>query len=408
MSRAARFALGAFLLLLLCGSALQREIVARRAGDWRPVQREDLVLGSEVTGELEATATSEIGPPQVPNMWEFKIAMLAPEGEDVKAGQPVLAFDTSELQRERAEKQAEAQSAKAEIDKKRADLALRKRDEELRLADAEARLRKTTLKLDAPAELAARNERRSVQIEHDTANKEIRFRRQRLRAMDASAQEELLLLRARYASASGRVKSIDASIAQLTVKAPRDGAVVYVTNWRGEKKKVGDSCWVGEKVLQIPDLTRLRARGQVDEVDAGRVQVGQRVTLRLDAFPDDELQATVREIGRTVQKPRNSTSPAKVLTTIMSLDRIDVARFRPGMRFQGTLEVERIRKSLVVPVASIFTDEQGPYVVKRGLIGSRRTRVKIGRTNGELAEISSGVAAGDRVLLQTEPAEEKS
>jgi HlyD family secretion protein len=40
----------------------------------------------------------------------------------------------------------------------------------------------------------------------------------------------------------------------MTVRAPQDGIVVYQTNWRDEKKKVGDSVWFGEKILALPDL----------------------------------------------------------------------------------------------------------------------------------------------------------
>ena len=91
------------------------------------------------------------------------------------------------------------------------------------------------------------------------------------------------LLESKQREAASAVETSQASIRAMTTMAPREGTVIYVLNPRnGEKKKVGDSCWKAERVVEIPDLNRMKAEGEVDEVDAGRVAVGQRVTLRLD------------------------------------------------------------------------------------------------------------------------------
>ena len=65
------------------------------------------------------------------------------------------------------------------------------------------------------------------------------------------------------------MEALQAAIEKMTVKAPQDGIVVYRTNWRDEKKKVGDSMWFGETVLALPDLAEMRADGLVDEADGG-------------------------------------------------------------------------------------------------------------------------------------------
>ena len=48
------------------------------------VKKDVLVLTAEVDGELAAVRTTDIGPPVVREMWEFKIAFLAPESSTVK------------------------------------------------------------------------------------------------------------------------------------------------------------------------------------------------------------------------------------------------------------------------------------------------------------------------------------
>ena len=338
-------------------------------------------------------------------MWDFKIAMLAPEGLDVKRGQPVLGFDSSDLNRRLQEFRAEADSAAKEIEKTRADLQLSAKDEQLKLDDAAARMRKAELKLEAPPDLIGSSEHKQLEIERDSLVKELALRRAKVAAMKTSTEEKLRLLEAKLASARTRVSNIEQSITRMTLTAPRDGTVVYLMNWRNEKKKVGDSTWIGERVLEIPDLTRMRARGEVDESDAGRVVVGQRVTLRLDAHPDNEYHGRIASIGQTVQRKRGSKNPLKVMTVSIQLDRSDPALMRPGMRFQGTVETNRVAGATVVPVDALQIERQSLTVVRRTPLGMDTIPVTIGRRNSEVAEVLRGLKPGDEVVRQQAAAE---
>ena len=57
--------------------------------DWVRVARDDLVLGVDVTGFLKAVDSTVVSPPAVRETWNYKISMLAPEGAQVKKGEPV-------------------------------------------------------------------------------------------------------------------------------------------------------------------------------------------------------------------------------------------------------------------------------------------------------------------------------
>src|SRR5436190_4745699 len=151
--RAALAVVIAVAAVLLAAGWTRNQLAADRQGEWVRVTRGDLVSGIDITGTLSAVDSGSFGPPQVGDVWDFKISMLAPEGADIKKGQPVMAFDTSELRKRLDEKSAEAEQARKEIEKKRADLALRREEERLALADAEARTRKAQLKLEGPADI---------------------------------------------------------------------------------------------------------------------------------------------------------------------------------------------------------------------------------------------------------------
>ena len=395
----------AILLAILTVGAVRSKIAASHAGEWVKVRKDDLILGVDVTGELESAVSSSLGPPPTPDMWDFKISMLVPEGTDVKHGQPVLAFDTSDLHRRLDEYHAEADSAAKEIEKTRADLQVAQKDEQLKLDDAEARMRKAELKLEAPPELVGRNERKQTEIERDTLKKELKLRRGKLEQMKTSAGEKLQLLESKLTSARTRVSSIEQSIARLTVPAPRDGTVVYCINWRNEKKKVGDSTWAGERVVEIPDLAHMSARGEVDESDAGRIFVGQRATIRLDAHPDNDYHGRIVSVGQTVQRARGSKKALKVMAVSIQLDRSDPALMRPGMRFQGMIETNRVPGATVVPVDALQIEGQSLTVVRRTPFGMETKAVTIGRRNSEVAEVLRGLQPGDEVVRQ-QPAKE--
>ena len=378
---------------------LRNKLAADRQGEWVRPTRGDFVTGVEVTGALEAFESDRFGPPQLPDVWDFKISMMAPEGTEVKKGRPVLGFDTSDLQRRLEQKTAERDEAQKQIEKKRADLALRTKDERLRLAEAEARMRKTALKLDSPADIIGVKERQEVELDFALAKRETASIQSRLEALDRAAAAEIRLLESKQQRAAQIVATTQASIRSMTILAPRDGTVIYVTGHRGDKKKIGDTCWRMERVIEIPDLTRMLGKGEVDEVDAGRVSVGQRVSFRLDAHPDEVFHGTITNAGTTVQQKRGTRDPLKVLRVDVAMDRTDPAKMRPGMRFKGTIELQRIRNTLMVPRRAVFISDDGPVVYRRTPFKVETVPVTLGRQNDEMVQVVGGVSPADRLLV---------
>jgi hypothetical protein len=398
LTRVARFtATGAALLAVaFCLWLVTGRAAASGTGDWAEARRDDLVIGVPVAGTLSSVQAVRLGPPQISEIWDYKISFLAPEGSPARAGQPVLGFDTSELDRQLLDKMAERDSAQKELEKKQTDLEITRRDRELELAEAQGRLRKASLKVDVPAELVASKDLAKSREDLALARREIAYLQDRLRLEATESATETGALARKRDRAAGRVQEMQAAIRSLTVTAPRDGTVVYVAGDNGEKKKVGDSCWRGQSVLEIPDLRRMEAEGEVDEADAGRLAVGQRVTFRLDAHPDDLFSGRVRTIGGAVQS-KSEVNPLKVVKLALDLDRTDSQRMRPGMRFLGTVEIERVPKALVAPVEAVFNRPGGPVVYRKSGWGSEEVHPVLGRRNDRLVEVRSGLKAGDLV-----------
>jgi HlyD family secretion protein len=380
------------------GMAIAARLRAAAGGDWVEVRREDFVIAVPASGTLAAVEAARLGPPAIEGVWDYKIVFMAPEGTLVHRGQAVLAFDPSEVETTLHEAEAERDSAEKKLEKKRADLAISRRDDELHLAEAAADHRRALLEVEVPPELQKRNELARARTDLRLAARKMEYHRERLRLTAASSAAELRVLAEERDRAAGRVALAQGAIARMTIAAPREGTVVYKADRKGDKKKVGDSCWRFDRLLEIPDLRRLQAEGEVDEADAGRVAAGQLVRLRLDAHPDVTFDGRVRAVHGAVQQ-RSANSPVKVVKLEIELARTDPLRMRPGMRFVGTVEVERTPRALLAPLEAVRSLPDGPLVYRRARFGVEAVRPRLGRHNDRWVEVLGGLAPGDQLRL---------
>ncbi len=393
---------GMALWVVVLGLAVAAVVAARaaRGSDrtWVTVRRGDLVQGIAIDGELEAIDPTTLSPPGIPGLWNYQIAFLAPEGTEVHAGQPVLAFDTTELEKRRQERALARDRAAKEIDKKRLALAKQREDLGLQLAQARAKKRKAELQLETPEELVAASELAQQRIDLDLAEKEIAYLGERIDLLERQSRSELGSLESRRTAAAARVREIDGYLQRMRVAAPRDGVVVYVSERSGQKHKVGDRVWRAESILEIPDLARMRAAGTIDEADAGAIAVGQPVTLHLDSRPDEAIEGRVERIGRAVH-PRSRVDPVKVVEVDVALDRVDPEHMRPGMRFRGRVETARVANALLVPTRAVTATAEGPVVFRETLLGVDAVHPRLGRRGEEAVEVLAGLEAGDRLAV---------
>ena len=385
----------AMLLIALAACSKQNEI------QLADVRKDDLVIGVEVTGELAAVDSTDIKPPPLPNVWNFKIASLATEGDEVKQGQPVVAFDASDQIRALEQMQSEADAAQKKLDKKRDDAALARRDDELKVATAEATYRKSQLEATGSPDLVANINLETLKLDEETARLALEGAKNHAAESKRSDEQEILKLTEKSLYAQKRVAELQQNIVAMQVMSPRDGTVVLPMNWQGEKHKVGDGVWKMEDILQIVGLGKMIGNGVVDEVDIARVSVGQTVALRLDALPDVQLAGSVQDLAKNVE-PKSFTDPSKIVKLKVAIGATKIP-LRPGMRFRGNVEVERRPNAIVVPVECVFVKPDGPIAYRKRGQGFERVKLELGKRSASAIEVVKGLETGDRVA-RTEPA----
>jgi len=367
---------------------------------WAEATIGDLAITVDVEGTLVSTDASMLTPPRAARrMFDFKISMMAPEGEEVSAGTPVLAFDTSDLERQLRDRQTRAAQAEKNLEKLDRDLEQRRLGHELRLAEAEARLRRAGLQVDVPEDLSSARELEKARLDLQLAEIEVESVKAQIEAANQAAAAQRAVLEGNRIRAERNVTEIEATIEQMTLTAPRSGTVIYVADRQGQKKKVGDSAWRNDGIIELPDLNSIIGRGEVDEADAGRIAEGQPFRIRLDAHPDIEYTGTTASISSAVQRKSLSRNPLKAVRLELLFDETDVRRMRPGMRFRGVIETERMTDTLLIPSGAVFPSPDGPIVYRQTLFGHEDVPVTLGRRNATTVEIIEGLDAGDVVAL---------
>jgi multidrug efflux pump subunit AcrA (membrane-fusion protein) len=361
------------------------------------VRRGDLAIEVPATGSLVASRAVDIGPPSVEGLWDFKIARLVDEGTAVKPGDLLIEFDGQEVNRRLMEQEAERDKAQEELNKRKLEYDVQLRDLRIRVEEARVNLEKARHKAEVDASLMSMQDYKQAQIQLELAETEDLRLNEKHRATERMMKAELGALQTSLDKSLRRVGELQAQQKALRITSPTAGVVIFKTDWNGEKKRIGQSAWRMEIIMQIPDLSTLRLEATVEEANAGGVGSGQRARIRMDAFPGMELKGKVVSVG-TVLRTKRWDTPIKVVDTIIDFERKG-EKLLPGMTGTALIEVTRIPDVLLVPVKAVHELHGRAVVTVQGSDGETEERpIKVGSRNAESVEIKQGLEEGERIL----------
>jgi len=199
--------------------------------------------------------------------------------------------------------------------------------------------------------------------------------------------------------------SLDKAVLKLSkteIKAPLDGIVIHYSTFRnGEKRKPreGDSVFMNQPLLYLPDISRMVVNTKAREVDLHKIELGQQGRIVVDAYPDARLTGVLTFIGSLATAEETGSSYEKYFQVIFKVNEED-NRLRPGMTCRISIQAWSIKDALTVPVQAVFTEDQKNYCfVKKVEDGFEKRKVSIGRQNEELVEIVEGLYPGEQVSL---------
>ncbi len=290
----------------------------------------------KVTGELQSANSAFFGPPAIPDVWNYTIAFMAPDGAPVQAGRPVLRFDTQDLMTRLRDKSNELNEKQKELERTRIVAREVLADLELQVQEAQANLDKAKLKADIPENLLAARDYRENQLLLERARLTLAQRREELEKEQVIQVTEVKILEREVDVLQGDVDRFRASIDSMTIMAPRPGVVIHVRDRSNNKMAVGDNVWGGRRVIEFPDLERLEAHIEIPERESARVRVGQQVRFTMDAAPDKNFIGEITELASVIHT-RSTNQPDKVFDATVRLVNPDPELMRPGMNINAEI-----------------------------------------------------------------------
>ena len=350
------------------------------------------------TGELQAVNYVTVFMPFFP--WRYRrqeITQLAKEGTKIRKGEVIGQIGTSRVLRELVQQEAELEIAYA-------DLAVLKAGQETEIKQLEADRRSSEAAL------------RSAQIETERIRFESPSRREiaelGLRKAEISSNkirrksestsrihaEELKIRQRKITQTLSAIEAAERTVERFTVRAPSDGMIEYLRNRRtGKKIAVGDQLWWFRPLIGLPDLNQMKVITSVNETDISKVHVGQKTSVRLDAFPRIAFDGTVTKISKITRR-KERKSKIKIFDVGVLLDKSDPI-LRPGMTVSCEFILAELDGALFVDHAGIHREDGESIVYVKDGSKLRRIPVTLGPRNTSSVVVHGKLHPGDRVAV---------
>jgi HlyD family secretion protein len=280
------------------------------------------------------------------------------------------------------------------------------------LAAAQAQLEKNKVEAEAPdVQFAQRNFERAQQLYSqklvspqalDDASSALELAQNR----KSAAQVQLGISKAKVAEAAANVAQAEAAVARAeeqlanaTIRAPINATVLTRDVELGSPvSSILNMGSAATLVMTLGDINQVFVRGKVDEVDIGRVRLGQTARITVETFKDKKFVGKVTQISPIgTEKDNVTTFEVKV-----SIDNPG-NELKANMTANAEIVLEEFPNSLIIPEAAISYDAKRTPTVevldKSDKSGRRKVSIKTGVGNGTKTQVLEGLKQGDKIVL---------
>jgi len=203
-----------------------------------------------------------------------------------------------------------------------------------------------------------------------------------------SSSDRAALLDAARSKGAAEYKRWEQVYNPAPIVAPLDGFLILKNIEPGQTVNAGDA------VLVMADVLIVKA--QVDETDIGNIQLGQAVTIQLDAYPDQTIKGKVEHIAYESQVINN--------VTIYEVDVIPVevpSFFRSGMSATVNFITQQKDNVLLLPIRAIQKIGTNTYAFQLDPATNtgKPIQIKTGLENTSHIELISGLKEGDKIVI---------
>ena len=291
-------------------------------------------------------------------------------GDKIKKGALLFALDDQDLQTEKAQRQIEIEGSRLQVNASR-------------LAMEKTELTFKRIQTLAGSKLVSQEIFDNARVELDVARN----------ALDIASNN---LERSQKA-----LQIVEDKLSKTKIVAPFDCTILTRPVSVGQAVSGASGVNSGTEVLTIADLGELIINAHINQADVTRLSVNQQVQIEVEAV------AGLKLIGRLDRIAPQATirNGIKGFATRVIVKNDEQSGVRPGMTANLTIPLQAADNVLAVPLAAVFTDqgERFAYVQQGGKFA--RVPIRIGVTDYDYAEVTTGLEGGETVSLVT-PAEE--
>jgi len=226
----------------------------------------------------------------------------------------------------------------------------------------------------------------------------------RARSKLAQEQAKLRNKKATYDLQKERLDKYKNQLEACAIKAPVPGQVVYGSSLLDARQRERELIEVGadirerQRIISIPDTTKMKVDLKVHETWIGKIEPGQPAKITISAFPDRTFAGKVLRKA-PLADPENFWNPdLKVYSTEVLIDGT-YPFIKSGMSARVEIIINHLKNVLTVPIQSVITDVGRKYCYVLNSEVPVRHQVDLGDFNADFVEVKSGLTEGDRVLL---------
>ncbi|MDR2469124.1 MAG: HlyD family secretion protein [Tannerella sp.] len=352
-------------------------------------------------GEIEATHSVNISAPTI--SWRYgnlKITKLVKDGKEVNVGDTLIVFDPSEVQKGIVEAEGRLEISHAEMEQM---IAQHESDlEELRADYDVARLSReiSTIRFES-AIYESEVKKKEIQLNLDKAGIALDRAKEQIDNRIKIQKEEIKQKNLAIEQDRARLDEANETLNKMFAVTPSPGIAIIAVSWSsGNKFQVGDQCWAGFPIIQLPDLSSLKATVKINEVDIAKITKGLKVEIKPDAFSDSLFTGTV-DVVANLAVNKEGSSKQKVFPVEILIDGTS-SNLLPGLTVSCRIIIDKIDNVLYVPLEAVHQQGDKYYVYKQKGSGFERVEIERGMINSDYAIITSGLEEKDKVAL-TDP-----
>ena len=367
------------------------------------VSKGPIEIKVHTSGQLEAEKSENIVVPQELSgrnvgIYEIKISDLIEEGSVVDSGQFIATLDHKVIEEVLTK-------AKEEMELSLVALQDAKMDSNLTLSNFRDQLINSTSDVEEKKIIVAESAYESpsvikkAQMDLEKVTRKLEQDKKGFQLKERQAKSKVdraaLDLQQKNQKIDELLKLSDA----LTIKAPKQGMVIYAKDRMGTKIQVGSSVSLWNPIIAtLPDMTRMISKTYVNEIDISKIKNGQKVKLSIDAFPEKELKGEVIAVANIGQPmPKSDAKVFEVKIRVFGFDPL----LKPAMTTSNTIVTGNYNDKLIIPSDAIYANDTLKYVYVKKKETVRQI-VDLGSENENFTIVNKGLADGD-VLIFNEP-----